>query len=65
MIAYLKLYMANLKHAGTTGAAVILLTAWTLNKYTGTIPPPVADAIMALVGPAVLTFFANGNSVKP
>jgi len=63
MINFLKTYLANLKHLPSTGAAILALIAYVLNKNTQVIPADIANHIMVLLGPLVLMIFV-GNGDK-
>jgi len=59
MIAFLKNYYNNLKHLPSTGAAILALIAYVLNKNAQIIPPEIANNIMVLLGPLILMLFVG------
>ena len=59
MLTFLKAYFNNLKHIPSTGAAVLAIVAYLLNKNAQLIPPELANHIMVLLGPAVLLLFVG------
>ena len=63
MITLLKNYIENLKHIPSTGAAILALIAYVLNKNSQIVPPDIANHIMVLLGPLVLMLFV-GNKAK-
>ena len=59
MITLLKTYFANIRHLPSSGAAVLSVVAYLLNKNANVIPPDIANNIMMLLGPLVLLLFVG------
>jgi len=59
MLTFLKTYFNNIRHLPSSGAAVLSIAAYLLNKNAQVIPPEIANQIMLLLGPLVLLLFVG------